>query len=201
LKNGIEQVQMGCAVSWGAARSEFLLVTVLVAGCVQAAPVAQWRQPGSRPQIVTNERAYVEAPPPAKFLEPPLPAVKPDDGTVPRDAPKVDAVPSQRVPDGTTAGTVEPIRIGTSSPMKPLQLIGLTEAGTTKLLGQPAEAVVSPQSRIWTYRSAACTLRVFFYSIAAAPDFRALTYQIEDRNPADPDHSACLAGIIKSSVS
>jgi hypothetical protein len=44
----------------------------------------------------------------------------------------------------------------------------------------------------------ACTLRVFFYSIAAAPDFRALTYQIEDRNPADPGHSACLAGIMKS---
>jgi hypothetical protein len=82
--------------------------------------------------------------------------------------------------------------------VKPLQLIGLTEAGTTKLLGQPAETEVSPQSRIWTYSSSACTLRVFFYSIAAGPDFRALTYQIEDRNPADPGHSACLAGIMKS---
>ena len=192
---------MGCAVSWGAARSEFLLVTVLLAGCVQAAPVAQWRQPGSRPQIVTNERAYIEAPPPVKFPDPPLPAVKPDDGSdsAPKDAPMVDTVTSRTVREGTTAGTtVEPISIGSSSPVKPLQLIGLTEAGTTKLLGQPAEAEVSPHSRIWTYRSAACTLRVFFYSIAAAPDFRALTYQIEDRNPADPGHSACLAGIMKS---
>jgi hypothetical protein len=193
---------MGCAVSWGAARSELLLVAVLLAGCVQTGPVAQWRQAGPRPQIVTSERAYVEAPPPAKFLEPPLPAVKPDDGSAPKDAPMVDAVPTQRVPDGTTAGTVEPI--GTSSPMKPLQLIGLTEAGTTKLLGQPAETDVFPLSRISTYRSAACTLKIFFYSvasIAAAPDFRALTYQIEERNSANPDHSACLAGIIKSSVS
>src|SRR5258707_15286255 len=103
---------MGCAVSWGAARSEFLLVTVLVAGCVQVAPVAQWRQPGSRPQIVTNERAYVEAPPPVKFPDPPLPAVKPDDGSdsAPKDAPMVDTVTSRTVRVGTTAGTtVEPI--------------------------------------------------------------------------------------------
>jgi len=190
-------------VSWGVARSEFILVAVLLAGCVQTEPVAQWRQADPRPQIVTNERAYVEAPPPAKFLEPPLPAVKPDDGSVPKDAPTVDAVASQRGPDGTTVGTVESIRIGTSSPMKPLQLIGLTEAGTTKLLGQPAETDVFPLSRIWTYRSATCTLKIFFYSvasIAAAPDFRALTFQIEERNPADPDHSVCLAGMVKSSV-
>src|SRR4029077_14750997 len=97
-----------------------------------------------------------------------LPVVKPDDGSVPKDAPMVDAVASQRVQDGTTAGTaIEPIRIGPSSSMKPLQLIGLTEAGTTKLLGQPAETEVSPQSRIWTYRSAACTLKIFFYPVAA----------------------------------
>jgi hypothetical protein len=179
------------------------LVAVLLAGCVQTEPVAQWRQADPRPQIVTNERAYVEAPPPAKFLEPPLPAVKPDDGSVPKDAPTVDAVASQRVPDGTTVGTVESIRIGTSSPMNPHQHIGLTEAGTTKLLGQPAETDVFPLSRIWTYRSATCTLKIFFYSvasIAAAPDFRALTFQIEERNPADPDHSVCLAGMVKSSV-
>jgi hypothetical protein len=190
-------------VSWGAARSEFLLVAVLLAGCVQTAPVAQWRQADPRPQIVTNERAYVEAPRPAKFLEPPLPVVKPDDGSVPKDAPMVDAVASQRVQDGTRAGTLEPIRIGTSPPVTPLQLIGLTEAATTKLLGQPAETDVFPLSRIWTYRAAACTLKIFFYSvasIAAAPDFRATTYQIEERNPANPDHSACLAGMIKSSV-
>ena len=58
---------------WGAARSEFLLVVVLLTGCVQTGPVAQWRQPvDPRPQIVTSERAYVEAPTPAKFLDPPL---------------------------------------------------------------------------------------------------------------------------------
>jgi hypothetical protein len=81
------------------------------------------------------------------------------------------------------------------------KLIGLTEAGTTKLLGQPAETEVFPLSRTWTYRSAAFTLKLFFYSTATAPDFRALTYQIEERNPADPDHSACLTGLLKSSTS
>jgi len=67
-------------VSWGAAQSEFLLVVVLLAGCIQTGPVAQWRQPvDPRPQIVTSERAYVEAPTPANFPDPPVPAVRAGD--------------------------------------------------------------------------------------------------------------------------
>jgi hypothetical protein len=101
-----------------------------------------------------------------------------------------------------TAGTVvQPIDTGSPSPVKAPQLIGLSEAGTTKLLGQPAKTEVFHLSRIWTYRSAACTLKLFFYSTAGAPDFRAMTYQIEERNPADPDHSACLTGLLRSSMS
>jgi hypothetical protein len=197
-------------VSWGAARSEFLLAAMLLAGCVQTGqpPVAQWRQPDPRPQIVTSERAYVEAPQPVKFLDPPAPAVKPDDeaGLTTNDPPMVDKVASQRIRAGTPGGAaVQPIDIGSSPPVKAPQLIGLTEAGTAKLLGQPAETEVFSESRIWTYRSAVCTLKLFFYSSGAsgdaAPDFRALTYQIEERNPADPDHGACLAGLRKSSLS
>jgi len=193
-------------VSWGAAQSEFLLVVVLLAGCIQTGPVAQWRQPvDPRPQIVTSERAYVEAPTPAKFLDPPPPAVRPDDefGLTPSHRPMVASVASQGAREQMTAGSVvQPIDTGSSSPVKAPQLIGLTEAGTTKLLGQPAETEVYPLSRIWTYRSAACTLKLFFYSTAAAAsDFRALTYQIDERNPADPDHSACLTGLRKSSMS
>ena len=193
-------------MSWGTARSEFLLVVVSLAGCVQTGPVAQWRQPvDPRSQIVTSERAYVEAPTPAKFLDPPLPAVRPDDefGLTPSHRPMVASVASQRAREQMTAGSVvQPINTGSSSSVKAPQLIGLTEAGTTKLLGQPAETEVYPLSRIWTYRSAACTLKLFFYSTAAAAsDFRALTYQIDERNPADPDHSACLTGLRKSSMS
>ena len=195
-----------CALSGGAARSEFLLVVVLLTGCVQTGPVAQWRQPvDPRPQIVTSERAYVEAPTPAKFLDPPLPAVRPDDefGLTPSHRPMVASVASQRAREQMTAGSVvQPIDTGSSSPVKAPQLIGLTEAGTTKLLGQPAETEVYPLSRIWIYRSAACSLKLFFYSTAAAAsDFRALTYQIDEQNPADPDHSACLTGLLKSSMS
>ena len=184
----------------GTARSEFVVVVVLLAGCVQTEPVALWRQPvDPRPQVVTNERAYVEAPSPANFLDPPLPAVKPDNDLAPSQPPMVDTVASRRAREEMTAGSVvQPINTGSSSPEKAPQLIGLTEAGTTKLLGQPAETEVFPLSRIWTYRSAACTLKLFFYSTAGAADFRALTYQIEERNPADPDHSACLTGLLKS---
>ena len=190
-------------MSLGTARSEFLLVVVLLAGCVQTGPVAQWRQPvDPRSQIVTIERAYVEAPTPAKFLDPPLPAVKPDNqlSLAPSHPRIVDTLASQRARGELTAGSVvQPINTESSSPVKAPQLIGLTEAETTKLLGQPTETEVFSLSRIWTYRSAACILKLFFYSTAAAAlDFRALTYQIDERNPADPDHSACLAGLLKS---
>jgi len=190
-------------VSWGAARTDFLLVMVLLTGCIQTEPVAQWRQPvDPRPQIVTNERAYVEAPTPANFVDPPLPAVKPDNDLAPNHPPMVDTVASQRAREEMIAGSVvQPINTGSWSPVKAPELIGLTEAGTTKLFGQPAETELFPLSRIWTYRSAACTLKLFFYSTAAAAsDFRALTYQIDERNPADPDHSACLTGLLKSSM-
>jgi hypothetical protein len=177
-------------------------MVVLLAGCVQTEPVALWRQPvDPRPQVVTNERAYVEAPTPAKFLDPPLPALKPDNEfrLAPNHPPMLDTVATRRAREEKTAGSVvQPINTGSSSPVKASELIGLTEAGTTKLLGQPAETEVFPLSRIWTYRSAARTLKLFFYSTATAPDFRALTYQIEERNPANPDHSACLTGLLKS---
>ena len=80
-------------------------------------------------------------------------------------------------------------------------LIGLTELAAVKLLGQPAETEFASQSRIWTYRSAICTLKLFFYSTDEAPDYRALTYQIEEQHPADPDHGDCLAGLVKPPVS
>ena len=192
-------------MSWGTARSEFLLVAILLAGCVPTGPVAQWRQPvDPRPQIITSERAYVKAPLPAIFLDPPLPAVKPDNefGLAPSHLPIANPVASQGPRGEMAAGSVmQPIDTGSLSPVKAPQLIGLTEAGTTKLLGRPAETEVFPLSRIWTYRSAACTLKLFFYSTAGAPDFRALTYQIEEPNPADPDHSACLTGLLKSPTS
>ena len=192
-------------MSWGSTRSEFLLVVVLLTGCIQTEPVAQWRQPADpRPQIVTNERAYVEAPTPAKFVEPPLPAVRPDGQTGPAPAHPltVATTATETTREGQAAGTaVQPLALGTAPHVKPPQLIGLTELAAAKLLGQPTETEVASQSRIWTYRSGICTLKLFFYSTATAPDFRALTYQIEERNPADPDHSACLTGLLKSSTS
>ena len=107
---------------------------------------------------------------------------------------------SQRTREGQAAGTaVQPLALGTAPLVKPPQLIGLTEPAVVKLLGQPAETEVASQSRIWTYRSAVCTLKLFFYS--TTPDYRALTYQIEERGQADPDHGDCLAGLVKPPVS
>jgi len=192
-------------VSWEAARPNFLLVVALLSGCVQTGPVAQWLQPvDPRPQIVTSERAYVEAPPPATFLDPPPPAIRQDHeyGPAPNHPPMVTAAASQTPRGDTTAGSVvQPIDIGTSSRIKAPQLIGLTEAATTKLLGPPAEREGFSRSRIWTYRSEACTLKLFFYSTAVPPEFRTLTYQIGERYSADPNHSVCLTSLLKSSTS
>ena len=192
-------------MSWGAARTDFLLVMVLLTGCIQTEPVAQWRQPANpRPQIVTNERAYVEAPTPARFLDPPLPTVKSDNefSLAPAHPPMAATAASETTRQGRGAGTaVQPLALGTAPHVKPPQLIGLTELAAAKLLGQPTETEVASQSRIWTYRSGICTLKLFFYSTDKAPDYRVLTYQIEEQHPADPDHGDCLAGLVKPPVS
>ena len=182
-----------------------MLVAISLAGCVQQRRVVLWQQPADpRPLTITNERTYVEAPAPANFAEPPLPALRPDVGTgmAPAHPPMAATAAGDNSREGQAAGTdVQPLALGTARQVKPPQLIGLTEPAAVKLLGQPAETEVALQSRTWTYRSAVCTLKLFFHSTEDGPDYRAQTYQIEERSPADPDHGDCLAGLVKPPVS
>lgn len=185
----------------GAAQWHFLALGLLLGGCVQQQPVAQWHQPEvSRPRTITVERPYVETPLPVKYREPPpLPALKPNGDPAPPEGavPAIETTPSQRSLARMAALPVAPIANGASPPVTAPQLIGLSEADTTRLLGPAATTETSSLSRIWTYHSVACTLKLFFYQSAASQDFRTLTYQIEERGAGDLDHRACLASLAR----
>jgi hypothetical protein len=163
-------------MAWGRTQFTMLLPAFMLAGCLESQPVAQWQQPeAARPRTVTAERAYIETPVPAKFVETP---------------PK----------SGQTASltTVQPIEVKSAGADGASRLIGMSGAEASKLLGQPTETKESNLSWIWTYRTSLCTLKLFFYPAATAADFRALTYQVEEHKTADADHAACLAQIAKS---
>src|SRR5262245_19013355 len=167
-------------MAWGKAQFTILLSAFVLAGCLEPQQVAQWRQPEApKPRTLTVERAYIETPAPAKFVEPQQSVSK---------------------PAGETASLtmVEPIAVKSAGAIGASRLVGMSGAEASKLLGQPTETKESTLSQIWTYRAPLCTLKLFFYPTANASDFRALTYQVEERKTTDADHAACLAQIAKS---
>ena len=62
----------------------------------------------------------------------------------------------------------------------------------------PAERRNLPPSEIWTYHSTVCDVKLFFYPEVAKPTFRALTYQIDERDASDATHNACLSSLTKA---
>jgi hypothetical protein len=54
--------------------------------------------------------------------------------------------------------------------MKPAELIGLTEAQLTKVLGSPAFKRVDDPAALWQYRGTRCILDLFLY--ADGPAYR-----------------------------
>ena len=80
----------------------------------------------------------------------------------------------------------------------PDRLVGLSEADATNLLGSPAEKTESPPSRVWTYRSQTCDVKLFFYPEVGGTTYRTLTYEINDRDPADTTHGGCVGGLVKA---
>jgi len=80
-------------------------------------------------------------------------------------------------------------------------LVGLSQSDAAKLFGPPAESKELPPSRIWTYHSAVCDMKLFFYPEVRGQAFRALTYQIDERDASDEKHSVCLSSLSKLSSS
>jgi hypothetical protein len=79
-------------------------------------------------------------------------------------------------------------------------LVGLSQTDAEKMFGLPAESKELPPSRIWTYHSSVCDVKLFFYPEVGGPAYRALTYQIDERGAADATHNACLSSLAKSNA-
>jgi len=80
----------------------------------------------------------------------------------------------------------------------PDRLVGLSESEATNLLGPPAEKSDAPPSRVWTYRSDTCDVKLFFYPEVGGSTYRTLTYEINDRDPADTTHGGCVGVLVKA---
>jgi len=100
-------------------------------------------------------------------------------------APSTAAAPN--APAATPAASYDPDR-----------LVGLSESEATNLLGPPAEKADAPPSRVWTYHSDTCDVKLFFYPEVGGSTYRTLTYEINDRDPADTTHGGCVGGLVKA---
>jgi len=84
-----------------------------------------------------------------------------------------------------------PASAGPRKPLPPLALttiVGLDEARTLELLGQPEEVRVEAPATIWTYRRAECQLEIYFYPSLRERRLQSLTYEM---GGAD-DEERCL---------
>jgi hypothetical protein len=80
----------------------------------------------------------------------------------------------------------------------PDRLVGLSEVEAMNLLGPPVDKAESPPSRVWTYRSQTCDVKLFFYPEVGGTTYRTLTYEINDRDPADTTHGGCVGGLVRA---
>jgi hypothetical protein len=83
----------------------------------------------------------------------------------------------------------------------PDHLVGLSEADALRLLGKPKTRADTPPSRVWTYSSTSCELRLFFYPEIGGTSYRTLTYEIDDHDPTDTNRRACVGGLLKNHAS
>jgi hypothetical protein len=188
--------------------SSAVLVFSVIVACSQHDSVSIAGQP------VAIQRTLIETPP-SLIPVPPLPVLEP--GTeytsaqsealayqpYPKASLELQVTASQRamgrkvvhVATGTAAG-VEALRSTDVS-----HLVGLSQADTMKLFGPPVAPKSFPPYQAWTYHSTNCDLMLFFFPEVSGTAFRALTYQIIERDASDAAHTACLASLTRLSAS
>jgi hypothetical protein len=176
----------------------------------------------------TPVRPLVETPPPAVVPIPPTPRLKPGTGLVLEGAraagdadaawlaagAQVDAAAQQSVApqaaaktgDGAMSGMPQPPQAAEAATASagdddPDHLVGLSEADAIRLLGAPKTRAETPPSRVWTYSSPGCDLRLFFYPEIGGTSYRTLTYEIDDRDPTDSNRRNCVGGLLKNHAS
>ncbi|HEY8015521.1 MAG TPA: hypothetical protein VIE35_06810 [Dongiaceae bacterium] len=195
-------------------RLSTLVMLCLLAGCATRRPSAALPPPPP-PAPSVDQRALVETPPPATVPEPPLPALKPGteltlaqtEALADQASPKGPPVERETTPTPGQKAMGRMAATGSSGPagapaVAPVSdaahLVGLSQTDAEKMFGLPAESKELPPSRIWTYHSPVCDVKLFFYPEVGGPAYRALTYQIDERGAADATHNACLSSLAKS---
>lgn len=181
----------------------------LVAACshhpVKIGPVSVAQPAPVRPLVAT--------PPPADVPVPPTPELKPGteislerlrsggDASIALTAIPISGdMGAAQTPQATAVATPPAADTTTtaSTDDDPDHLVGLSEADAIRLLGNPISRADTPPSRIWTYKSTSCDLRLFFYPEIGGTSYRTLTYEIDDRDPSDSNRRNCVGGLLKN---
>jgi hypothetical protein len=120
-------------------------------------------------------------------------------GVAPQGAPAeaVATQGAQQAPSAQTAGLAPARGAGAPPVTDAAHLVGLSQSDATVLFGPPAESKDLPPSKVWTYHSPVCDMKLFFYPEVGRSTFRALTYQIDERGASDATHNACLSSLAK----
>jgi hypothetical protein len=79
----------------------------------------------------------------------------------------------------------------------PKRLVGLNEAQTIGLLGDPFIAEERPPARIWTFSEGGCRLQVFFYPDLSDQHFEALTVSFSGIDDTDAARRACFEALLE----
>jgi hypothetical protein len=104
---------------------------------------------------------------------------------------------TQQAASGQTAGLAPAGPTGAPAVTDAAHLVGLSQSDATVLFGPPTESKDLPPSKVWTYHSPVCDMKLFFYPEVGRSTFRALTYQIDERGASDATHNACLSSLTK----
>jgi hypothetical protein len=104
---------------------------------------------------------------------------------------------AQQAPSGQAAALAPAGGAGAPAVIDAAHLVGLSQSDATGLFGPPAESKDLPPSKVWTYHSPVCDMKLFFYPEVGRSTFRALTYQIDERGASDATHNACLSSLAK----
>ena len=128
-------------------------------------------------------------------------AVAPEPAPTPSVADKIPPLPKPRPRLAARSRTQPPAQGPQPQPeaapsSDPNQVVGMTEAEATSLIGPPHRSAVEPPARVWVYDSEGCTLRVFFYLDLGREAFRALTWSIANPAGEGPDEWRCFGKIV-----
>jgi hypothetical protein len=94
------------------------------------------------------------------------------------DAPAAPAAAeTPRAPRTATATPPRPATLPSGQQTTPdVKVVGLNQAETEALLGQPTSSIDRPPAKVWQYRTRECAVDIYFYLDVGRNDFYALHY-------------------------